>query len=84
MGQETRGNSTYPLKWKEIGPDKSERESWGSNQIDSTWWSQKTVDVLFVRKVFKVLFGMVVTFGVTCDRRGGDWGEFLSSLYLDK
>jgi hypothetical protein len=27
---------------------------------------------------------MVVTFGVTCDRRGGDWGEFLSSLYLDK
>jgi len=31
MGQETRGNSTYPLKWKEIGPDKSERESWGSN-----------------------------------------------------
>ena len=31
MGQERRGNSTYPLKWKEIGPDKNERESWGSN-----------------------------------------------------
>jgi hypothetical protein len=30
MGQERRGNSTYPLKWKEIGANKNERESWGS------------------------------------------------------